>query len=106
MRFERYLVDVPASGVGEIRDVHQLHDKWLHVSGLTAAGATLNFEVTCDETNFLAVQVAAFGDNPLKDVIADGLYELPQNVYQVRINRTVAGSGEVVVTLAGRMAHG
>lgn len=107
MRSEHYPLDVPATAtVGQQLDVRQLHDKWVYCYGVTAAVATIVFEGSADDVHWFALKVQGVGADPASDVTADGLFEVPQNILSLRVNRTVAGSGAVSAVIVGRMAHG
>lgn len=98
MRFENYQLDVvsAATGVGAARKCEDMTEKTVVATGI-AGGCKLDIEGTVDGVNW--VKSSATG------IAADGVTLVPETFAQVRVNRTVLGTGQPVATLAGRNAH-
>lgn len=99
MRFERYDLDVVqgATGTGTAFRCAELADKWIQVNAI-AGGATLTIEGTIDGTNW----VTSAGPGT---ITANGIYAVDETFLDLRVNRTVQGTGNPTVKLAGRNGH-
>jgi hypothetical protein len=96
MRSELYDLNVVAAGTGAGTPFPCRHhiDKFVQASSI-AGGATLKIEGTIDGANW--VQSGA-------DIVANGVYEVPEHFDQIRVNRSVRGTDNPAVKLAGRQA--
>jgi hypothetical protein len=97
MRSEPYDMNVVqgGTGAGTITPCRNHIDKWVQVAAI-AGGCTLKIEGTIDGSNF--VQSGA-------DIVANGVYEVPEAFDQIRVNRSVAGTGNPTVKFIGRQAR-
>lgn len=98
MRLEHYSLNVVQAGVGTgtafpCRD-HL--DKWVQVTGI-AGGAAVTIEGTIDGATWVASTAGS--------LTANGIYEIPEAFDQMRVNRTVQGTGNPSVLLAGRQGR-
>ncbi len=83
--------------VGTALPVKDDVDKWDQVHGIS--GATIAIEGTVDGNNWNTV------GNSASAITADGIYEIPEGVASLRVNKTVAGSGSPTVVLFHRSAR-
>lgn len=94
MRQETYPMNVVQGGTGAGTSLPAQHfiDKYVQVFGI-AGGCTLQMQGTIDGTDY--VKSGA-------DIVADGVYEIPEAFVLLRVNRSATGTGNPTVTFSGR----
>lgn len=92
MRFETYSLNVPATATtGTAFPCRNIQTKYVQIVGI-AGGGVVKLEITIDGATW--VKSGA-------DVVADGIYSVPETADQIRVNRSTLGTGTWTATLAG-----